>query len=179
MSETALEKTARRLNERLEEEKTAHAKTRNELRVTIERVWRLVPQHYINLMGVYPALRRLLHVLAEAADLQDPTRGAAIEDTMRTEVTELTPTERGVISHHRQRANVRTLQKDIDKLANRIHRILDDRTHHMGSLIPGSEWEYDPPDGECEECGNPVMQPAKGRPRKYCLTCSPAKERAG
>lgn len=179
MSKSKYEKLAEDLHRRLEEEKTAHARTRNELQVRIERIWRLVPSHYINLMGVYPALRRLIHVLAEAADLQDPTRGAAYEDTMRTEYTPdgetLTQTESGVVNQRKARSNVKTLNRELDRLQNDIHRELEFKTHRLGSLVPGSHWSYDPPEGECEECGGPVVQPVKGRPRKYCRECSPEK----
>ena len=183
MSESATEAKLRDLGRQLAAEKTAHTRTRNELQATIERIWRLVPGHWISLMGVYPALRRLFHILAEAADLQDPAKGVDYENTMRTEYTPdgetMTQTERGVVTHKKHRSNVRQLNKELDRLANQIHKELEYRTHRMGQLIPGSHWEYDPPEGQCEECGKPVVQPATGRKRKYCVECSPKRVEVG
>lgn len=170
MSESATDAKIRDLSRRLREEKTSHAKTRNELQLKNERTWRLVPSHYINLMGVYPPLRKLFAVLTDAAWLQDPTRGAPGEDTMRTEVTELTPTERGVLSHRKHRANVAELNRQL----NQLHKDLAYRVHRMSQIIPGAEWSYDLPTS-CESCGGYVAQPDTGRPRKYCMECSPAR----
>lgn len=179
MSESATEAKLRDLGRQLSAEKTAHARTRNELQATIERIWRLVPGYWINLMGVYPSLRRLVHILAEAADLQDPARGAAYEDTMRTEYTPdgetLTQTERGVIHHQRARDNVRQLEKGLI----RLNKELEYHTHRMGGMIPGSHWEYEPPEGKCEVCGELIVQSDTGRARRYCGdTCRQRAKRA-
>jgi hypothetical protein len=115
------------------------------LQQEIHRLWALTPKSYINLMGVYPPLRKLLHVLAEAADAQDPSRGAPSEDTIRTEVTELTPTERGVLSHWRARNNVRFISKELDILQRRFTEQLAAKTAHFASVTSTTEWEYDPP----------------------------------
>jgi hypothetical protein len=123
------------------------------------RLWALVPKGYINLMGVYPPLRKLLHVLAEAADAQDPTRGAPSEDTIRTEVTELTPTERGVLSHWRARNNVRFISKELDILQRRFTEQLAAKTAHFASVTSATEWEYDPP--------KPPMCRLEGCPARY------------
>lgn len=167
MSESASDAKIRELSRQLKNEKTAHSVTRNELKREVERVWRLVPTHYITLMGVYPPLRKLLHVLAEAADLQDPSRGAPVEDTMRTqfvpdgENASTSSTERGVLTHARVRAHVRMFNKELEAKA-----------HYWAQTIGASEWEYQPPDGRCEECGNHLVQTSTGRRRQYCSdTC--------
>jgi hypothetical protein len=134
------------------------------LQQEITRIWCLVPSHYINLMGVYPPLRKLLHVLAEAADAQDPTRGAPSEDTIRTEVTELTPTERGVLSHWRARNNVRFVNKELDILQRRFTEQLAAKTAHFASVTSTTEWEYDlPPPPVCHRKGCRV----RGRQQAY------------
>jgi hypothetical protein len=128
------------------------------------RLWALVPKGYINLMGVYPPLRKLLHVLAEAADAQDPTRGAPTEDTMRTEVTELTPVERGVLSHWRARNNVRFISKELDILARDFTKKLADKTAHFASVTSATEWEYElPPPPVCHRKGCSL----RGRQQAY------------
>jgi hypothetical protein len=162
------------LHKQLKDEKKAHARTRTELQAEIARTWRLVPSHYINLMGVYPPLRRLLHVLAEAADLQDPSRGAPIEDTMRTQFVHVgenastSQTEAGVLSHRRSRAAVEEIRKQLDYF-----------THRVSKLIPGAEYEYNPPAGECEcGCGRLVFQSEQGRARRfYSAACRKRAER--
>lgn len=164
--------TLENLNKELQREREKHHRTRQELRTELERVWRLVPTHYISLMGVYPPLRKLLHVLAEAADLQDPTKGAAYEDTMRTEYTPdgetLTQTESGVIHHQAQRAHVVTLSKDLQYIHKKIRNLLDDKTHDMAHLTRGEAWEYSPPDGKCEECKRLLFQSPTGRRKSFC-----------
>jgi hypothetical protein len=146
------------------------------LQQEIHRVWGLVPTHYINLMGVYPPLRKLLHVLAEAADAQDPTRGAPSEDTMRTEYVPdgetLTPTERGMFAHWQNRTNVRHGRTKLESL---ITRILAAETSHLAGMVRATEWEYNPPAGHCLECNASIIQPPTGRPRKYCFSCAPMK----
>jgi hypothetical protein len=161
MCESPTTKRIHSLVEQLRNEKTAHAATRNLLQSEIDRVWRLVPSHYVNLMGVYPPLRLLLRILVEAADLQDPSKGAAYEDTMRTEYTPdgetLTQTERGVLTHRRHRATVVKMNDELDWL-----------THKLSKLIPGTEVEYHPPQGECEcGCGRLNYQNDTGRKRRF------------
>jgi hypothetical protein len=167
MAVSASERRIRQLSDQLESEKVAHARTRNELQSVIDRTWRLVPSHYIALMGVYPPLRRLLTVLGEAADLQDPSRGAAIEDTMRVdfvhsgEQASSSHPEHALTTHRRHRQTVETLRSELDWF-----------THKVSKLIPGSPTEYNPPSGECEDCGRPLYQSDTGRPRKTCgSTC--------
>lgn len=165
MSRSASEAKITDLYRQLNNEKTAHAATRNELQAEIQRVWRLVPSHYVSLMGVYPAMRKLLHVLAEAADLQDPSRGAPVEDTMRTQFVHVgdnastSATEAGEYTHRRQRAVVEEMTKQLEWL-----------THKLSKLIPGTETEYDPPQGECPECGRLIFQNDVGRNRIFCST---------
>ena len=112
----------------LEREKKAHDKTRTELQQELQRVWRLVPAHYISLMGVYPPLRSLLHILAEAADLQDPSRGAPVEDTMRTQFVHTgdqassSSTEAGVLTHRSQRAAVAEITKQLRWLTHKLSK---------------------------------------------------------
>ena len=167
---SAADKKIAELTRRLHNEQTAHTITRNQLQQELTRVWRLVPSHYINLMGVYPPLRRLLHVLAEAADLQDPSRGAPVEDTMRTEFiptgenASTSTTERGVLTHARHRSHVTQIIRD-----------LEDRAHRYAQWIDADQYEYTPPDDECQSCGARLPQPSNGRPRKYCLRCAPRK----
>lgn len=132
------------LNKELKREKKAHDQTRKELQQELERVWRLVPSHYISLMGVYPPLRKLLHVLTEAADLQDPSRGAPIEDTMRTQFVHTgdrassSSTEAGVLTHRQHRAAVEEITKQLEWLTDKVSK-----------LIPGPEWEYVLPERVC------------------------------
>jgi hypothetical protein len=153
------ERSERELRRQLKNEIHAHRCTRDEL----DRVWRLVPTNYISLMGVYPPLRKLLSVLVDAADLQDPARGAPIEDTMRTEFVHTgeqassSSTEAGVMTHRRHRAAVEEITKQIDRLAD-----------SLSNLVPGPGWEYDPPSSRCENCDRPIAQPTRGRPRKWC-----------
>jgi len=161
------DKTITDLRRQLDNEQRAHAITRNELQREITRVWRLVPSHYINLMGVYPPLRRLLHVLGEAAALQDPARGAPIEDTMRTQYVAVganastSQTERGVLTHRRARADVAFISTKLDTLAR-----------DLANTVRATEWEYPVPDGVCRECGGGFVQVANGRRRVYCSdTC--------
>jgi hypothetical protein len=161
IDKAAWEVTIDRLRTDLTKERRDHARTRNELQAEIERIWRLVPGYKISLMGVYPPLRRLFHVLAEAADLQDPSRGAAYEDTMRTEYTPdgetLTQTERAVLTHRKHRADVTEMNKRLTHLADDLAR-----------LISASQSEYNPPDGECAECGRALFQTDTGRRKTYC-----------
>jgi len=163
MSEAATTKAIRSLQTQLRDEKTAHAVTRNNLQAEIARIWRLDPGHYIPLMGAYPPLRKLLHVLAEAADLQDPSRGAPIEDTMRTQFVHVgehastSATEAAVSTHRHQRAVVAEMLKELDWM-----------THKLSKLIPGTDTEYHPPDGECPECGRFIFQSEVGRNKTYC-----------
>ena len=162
MSESATEARIRELSRQLNNEETAHTRTRNELQAEIERVWCLVPGHWINLMGAFPPLRQLLHVLAQAANLQDPSRGAPHEDVMRTEYTPdgetLTPTELGVVIHARDRAAVAEMVKQLKWF-----------THKLSKLIAGDpDIEYHPPEGACQECGRLLFQNDTGRPRRYC-----------
>lgn len=152
---SATETKLRDLNRQLEAEKVAHAKTRNQLQAEILTVWRLVPTHYINLMGVYPSLRRLLRALGEAADLQDPTRGASTNDSVRNST--MSPTELGVLTHRQHRANVNTINTELDWF-----------THKVTNLVPGPDTQYHPPDSTCLECGEPVLRNGNGRPREYC-----------
>ena len=168
MSKSATTKAIESLQEQIRLEKTAHAATRNELQAEISRVWRLVPTHYISLMGAYPPLRKLLHLLAEAAELQDPSRGAPVEDTMRTQFVHVgdnastSTTEAGVLTHRRQRAVVEQMIGELEWMV-----------HKLSKLIPGTEAEYNPPDGVCEcGCGRLVFQDDKGRSRRfYSATC--------
>jgi hypothetical protein len=145
MGKSASEAKIRDLTRQLAEEQRKHARTRAELQQENARIWRLVPAHYINLMGVYPPLRKLLHVLAEAADAQDPSRGAPTEDTMRTEYTDLTPTERGVITHWRARSNVRFMRDELEILRKRFVDQLGAKTAHFANVTSATAWEYDPP----------------------------------
>lgn len=163
MSESATDKRIRELSRQLENEKRDHARTRNELQSEISRVWRLVPSHYINLMGVYPALRKLLHVIAEAADLQDPSRGAPAEDTMRTQFVHTgdnassSHAEQAYSTHRKHRADVAKMNQEIDWV-----------THRISKLLPGDPDEYNPPDGECEcGCGKLIFQNTEGRRRRF------------
>jgi hypothetical protein len=169
IDKAAWEVTIDRLRADLEAEKLKNRRLINEKNAELERVWRLVPGYKLNLMVFYPALRRLFAILAEAADLTDPARGAPLEDTMRTEYTPdgetLTPTERAVFTHWRHRSDVveanRRLQQDADKLLNQM-------TDELSRLIPGAEIVYNPPDGECAECGRMLFQNDTGRKREYC-----------
>jgi uncharacterized coiled-coil protein SlyX len=160
---SASESKIRELNRQLAETKTELARTRNELQQEITRWQRLVPSHYISLMGVYPPLRKLLHVLAEAADAQDPTRGAPVEDTMRTEVTELTPTERGVISHWKARSNVRFMRDELEILRKRFNEALEAKTAHFANVAGTTAWEYNPPRPVCHRKGCRM----RGRQQSY------------
>jgi len=133
------------------------------------RLWALVPKGYINLMGVYPPLRKLLHVLAEAADAQDPTRGAPTEDTMRTEYVSNgpnasnSPTERGWLTHERARSNVRFMHDELDILQRKFVKDLAAKTAHFASVTSATEWEYQPPLPVCHKKGCP----ARGRQQSY------------
>lgn len=154
MGRSASEKRILELQNQLASEQTKHAKTRNELQQEIARIWRLVPGYYINLMGVYPPLRRLLHVLAEAADLQDPSRGAPVEDTMRTqfvhtgENASASMTE-SAAEHSYYRTRVRGFSKDLRVLADDVQgyveKKLADDAHRFGQSLGISEWEYPEP----------------------------------
>jgi hypothetical protein len=147
MSKSAWERKAEELARDLHNERRSNAVLKQEL----DRVWRLVPGGFIDLMGVYPPLRKLLHVLAEAADLQDPSRGAPVEDTMRTEYISSGPrastsqTERGVLMHHRARSNVRFMGAEMESLRRRFVELLDDKTRDLANLISAEQWEYAPP----------------------------------
>ena len=182
MSKTSPASQIQHLKGELNRERQAHSRTRAELQQEVDRVWRLVPSHYINLMGVYPPLRKMLHVLAEAADRQDPSRSAPIEDTMRTEFVSVgenastSSTEAGVLTHHRARRNVKNLRDRIDHLQKRWNDELADTAYHHGQAVDASEWEYTPPT-RCESCRTPVSRPHTGRPRKFCFNCSPRKEK--
>jgi hypothetical protein len=167
MSKSASEAKIRELQRLLANEKTAHAVTRNQLQQEITRWQRLVPSHYISLMGVYPPLRKLLHVLAEAADAQDPMRGAPTEDTMRTDVAELTPVERGVISHWRARSNVRFMQRELEMLRRRINEQLEAKTAHFANVAGTTAWEYDPPLPVCWYKTKTFTCPMRGRQQSY------------
>lgn len=149
------EPTARSLSRDLKREQDAHKRTRRELQEEIERVWRLVPSHYINLMGVYPPLRKLLHVLAEAADLQDPSRGAPVEDTMRTQFVHTgerasTSMTESASQHGYYRQRVRDFSKDLRIVADAIRSDIDTKLGDLASRAGGSlglsEWEYELPD---------------------------------
>lgn len=157
MSKSATTRTIESLHAQLKTEKADHARTRRELQAEIERVWRLVPSWKIHLMGAFPPLKKLLVVLGEAAELQDPSSGAPTSDTMRSEVTELTPTERAVLTHRQHRATVAEMNRQLDWF-----------THKMSKLIPGPELEYNPPSGECPECGRYIFQVGAGRERIFC-----------
>lgn len=163
MAKSKSEKIALDLERQLTAEKLAHTLTINTLHQQIARLWRLIPTHYINLMGVYPSMRKLLLVLSEAADLQDPSRSAPIEDTMRTEFVSVgenastSSTERAVLTHRQHRATVVEMNRQLDWMA-----------HKLSKMIPGVEDEYDPPSGNCPECGAFVFRSDTGRPRTYC-----------
>lgn len=174
MSKSKWEKAAEDLHRRLEDEKTAHARTRNELQREVSRWQRLASPKILDLMGTYQPLRKLLHVLAEAAELQDPLRGAPTEDTMRTEVTELTQTERSVLTYSRHRQNVRLFGKELEHLREDFERKLADKAHRFAQTVGATEWQY-PEVSKCADCGAYVFQPPTGRPRKYCEECSPRK----
>ncbi len=165
MSESATEARIRDLQRQLNKEKAGRSEDRRLFQAEIERIWRLVPGYWINLMGAFPPLRKLLHILAEAADLQDPSKGAPYEDTMRTEYTPdgetLTQTERGVLTHRKHRA-------DVSKMVSELEWF----THKISKLIPGQDRgiQYHPPEGECEECGRLLFQSDTGNKRSYCST---------
>lgn len=157
MSKSASTRAIESYRTQLEAEKASHARTRRELQVEIERVWRLVPSWKIHLMGAYPPLRKLLMVLGEAAELQDPSSGQPMSDTMRSEVTEYSSTERAVLTHKKHRATVAEMNKQLEWLTDRLSR-----------LIPGVSTEYNPPSGECEcGCGRLVFQTDTGRSRQF------------
>jgi hypothetical protein len=152
MAKSATEAKIRELSRQLEAEKRDHARTRNELQAEITRWQRLARPNILDLMGVYPPLRKLLNVLAEAADLQDPSRGSPIEDTMRTEYVAVgdrastSSTERGVLTHARARHNVRVISGELEHLRSDFNARLDDKTHWLAKLVGGEEWEYPLPD---------------------------------
>lgn len=159
----ATDNRIRDLTRQLKAERAAHNRTRLELQQELDRVWRLVPRHYISLMGVYPSLRQLFHVIAEAAELQDPTNGAPTEDTARTQFVHVgehastSQTERAVTTHRQAREVVR-----------RIDLHLNHFVHTFSQWIGAVVYEYNPPDGECLTCGGPLIQAGNGRPRLYC-----------
>jgi hypothetical protein len=152
MSRAANTRAIESLQKQLRDERAAHARTRTELQQELTRVWRLVPGGFIELMGVYPPLRKLLHILGEAADLQDPSRGAPIEDTARTEYVAVgnnastSQTERGVLTHARARSHVKLMGREIEALRNRITDLVAEKTNDFANLTSASEWEYDLPD---------------------------------
>lgn len=154
---SATEKMARRL----EREKAEHSQTRRLLQAEITRIWRLVPSHHVNLMGVYPPLRRLLHVLGEAADLQDPARGVPIGDTMRSQFVHVganastSHTEASVATHARARHNTKVIRDEMEGLVRYFTKLLDDKAHSMARLVGSEEWEYpEPPKCQRTECSH-------------------------
>jgi len=146
MSRSSSDAKIRHLQRELEAEKLAHTRTRNELQQEIRRWQWLTRPKLLELLATYPGLQKLLDTLAEAAGLQDPLRGAPSEDTMRTETTELTPTERAVLSHRKHRSNVRLLDTDIQYLQRKINELVDHQAHTMAQLIGGQERLFELPD---------------------------------
>lgn len=148
---SATTKAIESLHKQLKEEKTAHARTRNELQAEITRWQRLARPKILDLMGQYPPLKKLLNVLAEAADLQDPSRGSPIEDTMRVEFipdgnnASTSSTERGVLTHQRARNNVRFLNSELEYLRSKFTKDLEDRAHRMAQIVGTPEYEYELP----------------------------------
>ena len=158
------------LSRQLANEQNAHAKTRNQLQAEVHRWQRLCSPQIFDLMGTYPPLRRLLVVLAEAADAQDPSRGAPIEDTARTNFVNVgnhastSQTEAAVLTHARARSSVRTIGRELDLLVERITKDLERTTHTVGTLVTGSDGAYEMPDAPvCHRKGCP----ARGRQQSY------------
>lgn len=180
MSESASDAKIRELSRQLKNEKREHSETRRMLQREIERVWRLVPSHYITLMGVYPPLRKLFHVLAEAADLQDPSRGAPIEDVMRTQFVHVgdnastSHTEAAVSSHARVRHNTQIIRTEMESLRKYFTKLLEDKARTLARLVGSEEWEYELPDAPVcwrkttDKDGNIIWEcPMRGRKQPY------------
>ena len=170
MVKSALEKENIQLRRRLEKAELEVARTRNELQAEVTKWQRLARPKILDLMGVYPPLRKLLNVLAEAADLQDPSSGSPIEDTMRTEYVAVgdrastSSTERGVLTHARARHNVRVINTELEHLQSDFNTRLEDKTHWLAKLVGGEEWEYEmPPRPVCHVKGCR----ARGRQQAY------------
>jgi hypothetical protein len=147
MGKSSWERKLEDLNRQLAREKLAHAKTRQRL----DR-WRwLATPRILDLMGVYPPLRKLLHVLAEAADLQDPSRGAPIEDTMRVgyipdgENASTSSTELAVLTHRKHRADVRFIGRELDILRREFTNKLEAKTAEFAAVSSASQYEYELP----------------------------------
>ena len=143
---SSVERQLRDANRQLARERDAHQKTRTELQAEIQRWQWLASPRIFELMAVYPSLKKLLSVLAEAAELQDPAKGAPTSDTMRTEVTQLTSVEQAVLSHKRHRQNVRIISGELEHLRKKFNEQLEYKSHWMAQLIGGSEWEYQIPE---------------------------------
>lgn len=157
MSKSASESKIRDLERRLHAKDVELARTRNQLQAEITRWQRLAGRpirgvSLLELFGVYPALAKLIPVLFEAADLQDPSRSAPSEDTMRVgfvhsgENASSSHPELAYSSHHKHRANVRTLDKGLGRLADKFSNELRIEVHYLAKLIAGEEWSYEIPD---------------------------------
>jgi len=157
MSKSASEAKIRELQRQLANKDVELARTRNQLQSEITRWQRLSGRpirgiSMLELFGVYPALRKLIHVLFEAADLQDPSRSAPSEDTMRVNFVHSgdnassSHAELGYASHQKHRANVRTLDKGLARVAARFDKELRSEVHYLAKLVAGEEWEYGIPD---------------------------------
>jgi hypothetical protein len=157
MSKSASEVLIRDLQRQLSKEKNEHARTRNHLQAEITRWQRLAGRpvrgiSMLELFGVYPALRKLIHVLFEAAELQDPSRSAPSEDTARVsfvhsgENASSSHAELGYATHQVHRANVRALDKGLSRIANKFDNELRTEVHYLAKLVAGEEWEYGIPE---------------------------------
>jgi hypothetical protein len=143
---SAADRTIESLHRQLSDEKRKHATTRQELQRVIRRQMALTTPGLRDLMGTFPALRRLLAVLVEAAELQDPSRGAPMSDVMRVGHGD-SSVEKALESYRKARANVRHLDKEMGKFAKRWYDKMDaeleDRTYNWASLVGASQWEYE------------------------------------
>jgi hypothetical protein len=143
---SATDRQLESLHRQLAEEKRKHAQTRQELQRVITRQQAIIPPRLRDLMGQYPALRRLLAVLVEASDLSDPSKGAPMSDVMRVGHG-TSSTERAVEDFRKARAAVRHLDREMAGFSRRWKKKLDaeleDRTYSWASLVGASEWEYE------------------------------------
>ena len=155
MSKSTAETKIRELQRQLHKEQLAHARTTNQLQAEVTRWQRLAGRpirgvSMLELFGVYPALAKLIPVLFEASDLHDPSRSAPSEDTMRVafvhsgDNASSSHAELAYASHHKHRANVKTLNRGLERLASEFNKKLSAEVHYLAKLIAGEEWHYDP-----------------------------------
>jgi len=63
--------------------------------------------------------------------------------------------------------------------ADRLDRRLDPAANVIRRLARIAAMNAPRAEDGCERCGAPVEQLGRGRPRRFCTTCSPVRKKAG